>query len=219
MFFDIVQPNFCFFLNQSSFRSSWNNGSIDICQLKAVCACGAHFMTENSGPNSLPSTLMSQVENDILTHIGTINLVQLQNTFLLVYYKYVLHQLGNVWMLFSLCVRSAYAQGLNLENPSLSNFERECRRRLMWSIFLFDKLISGSLPDLTMCTAKSIHLRLPCNERCFSYGKESRTPFLTQQDKAGAEDMGTIAYTIKLIDIRQRIQRCAFPPTVSNASN
>jgi hypothetical protein len=151
---------------------------------------------------------MSQVEMEVLTNLGTISLVQLQNTFLLVYYKYVLHQLGSVWMLFSLCVRSAYAQGLNLENSSLSIFERESRRRLMWSIFLFDKLISGSLPDLTICTSKSMQLRLPCNERCFSYGIESKTPYLDQQnDDAGTQDMGTLAYTIKLIDIRQRMHR------------
>ncbi|KAF2720948.1 hypothetical protein K431DRAFT_225285 [Polychaeton citri CBS 116435] len=206
-YFEQVDPVSCVFLHKASLLSDLNKGVVDPMLLKALCAYGARLQSARHDNDSLSASWMRQVESYLLSRLQDRSLVQLQTMMLLIHYRYNSENLDNVWMLLALASRLAFAKRLNIERPSAPPVEQESNRRLMWSIWLLDRLFSGGVEDLAVAPAAKIYLRLPCNERCFSYGVPSKTQFLAPREEDDGRDMGVLAYMIRVIEIRDKILR------------
>lgn len=112
-------------------------------------------------------------------------------------------------MLISACLaaRLAYMMRLNYEDGRHGFLMQERRRRLMWAIFTLDTLYSSGRAEFTGCSKETIHLQLPCNERSFTLDIPVMTEPLSPPDIPTTSDLGLMAYNIRVLDIRDRIQR------------
>ncbi|KAH0424690.1 nitrate assimilation regulatory protein [Colletotrichum camelliae] len=112
-------------------------------------------------------------------------------------------------MLISACLaaRLAYMMRLNYEDGRHGFLMQERRRRLMWAIFTLDTLYSSGRAEFTGCSKETIHLQLPCNERSFTLDIPVMTEPLSPPDIRTTSDLGLMAYNIRVLDIRDRIQR------------
>ncbi|KAF4978162.1 hypothetical protein FZEAL_5407 [Fusarium zealandicum] len=114
----------------------------------------------------------------------------------------------------SLAARLAYILRLNHENDKLPFLVSERRRRLMWSIFATDTLYSSGKREFTSCTAETLHIQLPCREQSFSMDLPGRTESLAATPASlGASRMGLHGYCLRVLDIRDRVQRLALAIT------
>lgn len=124
-----------------------------------------------------------------------------------------MRELIKAQVLVGLAARLAFILGLNYEIPRLGPTNRELRRRLMWSIFTLDKMCSGGLAEMSQCRVENVHIQLPCNEQAFTLGIPAKTQSLRVGDPSperSDNDMGTMAYLVRLVDIRDRILECVY---------
>ena len=205
-FFRLIYPtSFLCFFHQASLLRDWHARTIDISLLKAVCACSLRFAVDCDSDGERVKKWIQEAETVAMDHLGDLSIVRLQVLMLLIFYHSRLRNSSKVWMLSGLAARLAFAKRLNHEMATLPHVVQESRRRLMWSIFIIDKFYSGGMSELTLCTAEDMHIRLPCNERSFAFGVPSETPRIYAKDRSN--DMGILAYYIRLLQIRHKILR------------
>ncbi|THW82139.1 hypothetical protein D6D18_08506 [Aureobasidium pullulans] len=198
-FFSYLYPtSFLGFLHRGLFLRAWHTHTLNPTLLKAVCACTAQYTSDSSRA----SEWIQEVEIDVLQNMGDLSTIRLQVMLLLLYY-YGSRRSSKAWMLSALAVRLAFAKRFNYEQESMPETTRESQRRLMWSLFIVDRLYSGGLTEFTLCPREPLHIRLPCNERLFTLGIPSQSPKLHACD--GQEHMGVLSCYIRLLDIRHDI--------------
>lgn len=112
-------------------------------------------------------------------------------------------------MLVSACLaaRLAFMMRLNYEDGRLSFLTQERRRRLMWGIYTMETLYSSGRTEFTGCPKETIHLQLPCHERSFTLDIPVMTEPLKPPENQCSLELGLMAYNIRVLDIRDRIQR------------
>ena len=199
MFFNQLYPtSFLSFLHRGLFLRAWHTRTLNVTLLKAVCACASLYVTDDTDAASW----IHEAETEVLQDMGDISTVRLQIMILLIYY-YFSRRSSKAWMMSALATRLAYAKRFNYEQETLPETTRESQRRLMWCLFVVDKLCSGGLQEFTLCPAETLHIRLPCNERRFTLGISSNSPKLYAHD--GHENMGVFSCYIRFFAIRHDI--------------
>ncbi|KIW39257.1 hypothetical protein, variant [Exophiala oligosperma] len=135
---------------------------------------------------------------------------------------------ASAFVLTGVCARLAHALRLNLEystdiledeslnGPSIPS--KESRRRVMWSCYVQDALTGSGTDQLTMFHEGDIKIQLPTHERNFLF----QVPCVTELLQPGqflkflpldtipprpVENMGLLAFYIRLIRIRKRVLR------------
>ncbi|KIW21255.1 hypothetical protein PV08_01835 [Exophiala spinifera] len=135
---------------------------------------------------------------------------------------------ASAFILTGICARLAHALRLNLEystdiskdespnGPSIPS--KESRRRVMWSCYVQDALTSSGTDQLTIFHESDIKIQLPTHERNFLF----QVPCVTELLQPGqflrflppdaipprpVENMGLLAFYIRLIRIRKRVLR------------
>ncbi|KAH7323197.1 hypothetical protein B0I35DRAFT_194242 [Stachybotrys elegans] len=206
-FFDLTDLIDCLFLHKATTMAEWKRGRLDSTLVKAICAHGLHLTSpQYRGEHSIANQWIREIRAVILTTPGT-SIAQLQTLLLLVKFGFMGHFDEDVYMLLSFAAQSAFMKRLNYEKPSLDALRQECQRRLMWTIFVYDKLFSGGIEDLSVCPAHRMHIKLPTNDYCFQRGLQSRSRFLCDNSESDSPDMDAVAYRMKLLDLRDRILR------------
>lgn len=88
---------------------------------------------------------------------------------------------GSAWVKVGLAVRIAQDCGLMLENAtSLPYAEQEERRRVFWSVFLLDRLVSCGRGRPPAIVDASCHLQLPSDEPIWRSGLWTKTQSLDE---------------------------------------
>lgn len=201
-YFGNRDPLLCMFLHKATFMHALQNGQLDRNLLKIVLAFGARLSHVGE---VVSDAWAKEVELSIMSHVGRISMAQLRSVVVLLHYQLYYGPFDSTWMLLALAARLAFSQRLNFEIPSSDTVAQESSRRLIWSIFIIDKAIGGGMVDMSVCPTDRMHIRLPGNDRCFTYGLSARTPFLKRTDNEISDDLGTLGYNIRLHDIRDRI--------------
>ena len=136
-------------------------------------------------------------------------------------------------MLSATSARMAQALQVNLEHSAdvlctqsshtISACSKEARRRLMWSCYVMDSWVGSGVDQLTMLDAQDIKIQLPCHSRNFLL----QIPCITETMERGkvldflfedmipdnpSENMGIMAYFIRLVELRKRVLRSVFLP-------
>ncbi|RGP81367.1 zn 2cys6 transcription factor [Fusarium longipes] len=117
---------------------------------------------------------------------------------------------GSAWVKVGLAVRMAQDCGLMLENAThISHAEQEERRRVFWSVYLLDRLVSCGRGRPPAIVDASCHVQLPCDESTWRQGLWAKTQSLdeiTNRTLSVAQRQGSFAQVIAISHV---LGRCA----------
>ncbi|OKP08262.1 hypothetical protein PENSUB_5629 [Penicillium subrubescens] len=201
-----VIPQFNF-LHKSSFLRDFHHDTLDPVTLCCVCGIASRFINQNAD-KSYVSRWLEEIEAQIWSRTGEMKIQNLQLIVLLVCWYSLERKISHMWTASALATRMAYGMRLNHETTDKLPFVlRESRRRLMWSIFMFDKMYAGGISELTLCTASTMHISLPCEGRNFDLDIPIETSVL-EPANANAEleaGIGIMGHITRLMNIRHAI--------------
>ncbi|KAJ5299276.1 hypothetical protein N7476_010833 [Penicillium atrosanguineum] len=197
------------FIHKPTFLRSFHHNNLDPLFLRCVCGIASRFVQPNT--EDYTSDWLREVEAQIWPRISEMKVQNLQILLLLICWYSLSRKISSMWTASAMAARMAYGIRLNHEADGKMPFvSKEVRRRLMWSIFMLDRLYAGGFPELTLCATETIHINLPCEERNFDLDIPLSTPVLkptitTPELESG---IGIMGYITRLIDIRHAILEC-----------
>ncbi|KAJ5770706.1 uncharacterized protein N7511_002757 [Penicillium nucicola] len=195
------------FIHRAIFLRAWSSGAVNPTLLKAVCSASAAFVSTETAILKQAEKWRSEVEAYVWANIGRPSMTVLQIIVLLISQNCALFRFLTLQPLLGIAAKMAYMLRLNHENERLSTTAREIRRRIMWSIFIFDRRLAAGQSDLITCPVKSMQIQLPIDEKGFDLAIAGKTGKLIPE--SGEEDcsthMGTRAYFCRLSHIRHEI--------------
>lgn len=211
------------FLHRSSVLADWSQGRLDVTLAATLCALGRLSASEAtpSFPGQRKSredevgardarAWLGEAQKAVVERSRTATLVQLQTLILIMQHCVMSGDVMDAWSLVALGARLAFTLRLNYELPGWDHdpVAQETRRRMIWSIWLIDRLLAGGIEDLVVCPTERIHVRLPCDDYTFQRGVTSRAGRLTcpvsQVDDTGQDTLG---YYLRLLESRHQILR------------
>ncbi|KAF4883339.1 putative transcriptional regulatory protein [Colletotrichum fructicola] len=115
---------------------------------------------------------------------------------------------GSAWVKVGMSVRMAQDCGLMLENAThLPYMEQEERRRVFWSVYLLDRLVSCGRGRPPAIVDASCHLQLPCEEVVWKNEVWSKTQSLDEMTNRALtvpQSQGSFAHVIAMAQILGR---------------
>ncbi|KAF5574260.1 hypothetical protein FPANT_11865 [Fusarium pseudoanthophilum] len=205
-YFDKSDIADCVFLHRATTIAEWSQGKLEKALLKAICASALRLAPTYHPETSPAHNWMKQVQDELVNHMGDMSVPKLQALMLVIKFLFSMRFTGDVWVLLSIASRVAFTKRLNYERPAIDPVRQECLRRLMWSLYVVDKIFSGGIEDLTVCPTQRMHIRLPSSHHNFQLGSRSKAPFLRSKTESDT-DLNVLAYLMRLYDIRDRVLR------------
>lgn len=194
---------------------AWSKGSLNDCLLRAVCGIASRFVFRGDKESfERAAAWISEAEAQLLARSGEPRMSDVEAWVLISLNHAFSRQFTRMLVSMSLAARLAYILRLNHEEERLPFLVRERRSRLMWSIYVLDTLYSSGRAEFTSCQRDTLLLRLPCGERSFSMDVPVMTESLTPTPGAshtGTSNLGTMAYCIRILDIRDQTNRYRTP--------
>lgn len=98
-----------------------------------------------------------------------------------------------------------------MKEPSeeVSNVEREEHRRVFWSIYLLDKIVSCGKSRTPAISEEDCQVQFPCDEHTFRKGEQKKTATLDDLHKWSAESISACGnFTLALL-VGSALGRCA----------
>lgn len=204
------------------------DGSVSRQVLFSICAVASRFVETPSTPGrpAPPNPIAGNAEAqrwaaDAKATLLMDDMSQDNITAALILAKHDINsgRFGQAFVLGALATRMAIGLTLYKEldaNDPATNVERETRRRLMYSCYSIDRMMSTGIPENLCVPAASIHLNLPCNEQQYSYGVASDTPIPLLESEVREEppahmfkNVGIFGQHVRLIGIRAMILHVA----------
>ncbi|KAI1019063.1 hypothetical protein LB503_009193, partial [Fusarium chuoi] len=148
-YFDKSDIADCVFLHRATTIAEWSQGKLEKTLLKAICASALRLAPTYHSETSPAHNWIKQVQQELVNHMGDMSVPKLQALMLVIKFLFSMRFTGDVWVLLSIASRVAFTKRLNYERPAIDPVKQECLRRLMWSIYVVDKIFSGGIEDLT----------------------------------------------------------------------
>lgn len=195
------------FIHRATFLRNWNNGAVNPALVKAMCASSIAFVSKDDESRTTAQKWMDEAERYVWQSLSRPSAVLVEILLVIVFYRFEHREYFKSQALTAVAAKMAFVLGLNYENNSLSTLVRECRRRLMWSIFHVDRLSAGGFPELLVCPSHSMHIQLPCSEKDFDLGIPGETAPLipTRTNESESMHLGLRTFYFRISDIRHRI--------------
>lgn len=114
--------------------------------LLAVCGASARFVPPTDGTRNEAKHWIERAELMAFQSLGKDTISNIQALMILALHRSYKHQPGKAFYYVALAVRMTFSLKLHKENGSLSFVEQECRRRLLWCMFLVDRFHAGGIP-------------------------------------------------------------------------
>ncbi|KAF3396643.1 hypothetical protein DPV78_007605 [Talaromyces pinophilus] len=108
------------------------------------------------------------------------SVLTVQTLVLVIGHRMFCHRFSSAFTLMGVAVRLAMWLRLNVEKLEVCFLAREACRRLMWSLFVLDKMLTGGYRDFLMCSAELMRIQLPCPDRNFELDLPREEEFLLQ---------------------------------------
>lgn len=194
----------------------------------AVCAVASRFVNPPASPESgimLPIPLKgtaaanawaTEAKSSLLTEDSSLEGI----TAALILAKHDINsgRFGQAFVLAAVATRMAMSLRLHQELPpdsAKSTVERETRRRLMWGCYALDRMMSTGVPEFLLTPARSMRIRLPCDDQRFLFGIESNAPIPALEtegdssdgDPARFSDVGILGHQLRIQGVRSMIFR------------
>lgn len=204
------------------------DGSVSRKILFAICAVASRFVETPSTPGMppMPNPIGGNADAqrwaaEAKSALLTDDMSQENITAALILAKHDINsgRFAQAFVLGAVATRMAVGLTLYKEldgNDPATPLERETRRRLMYSCYSIDRLMSTGVPENMCVPVRSIQLHLPCNEQQYSYGMISDTPFPSLEDEMHEEppahiykNVGMFGHHVMLLGIRAMIMEVA----------
>lgn len=175
--------------------------------VKVMCASSIAFVSKDDKSRATAQKWMNEAERYAWQELSRPSVVFLEILLVNIFYRIEHREYFKSQALIAVAAKTAFVLGLNYENKGLSTLVRECRRRLMWSIFHVDRLSAGGNLELLVCPSQSIHIQLPCSEKDFDLGIPGETAPLisTRSNESESMHLGLRTFYFRISDIRHRI--------------
>ncbi|CAH0052387.1 unnamed protein product [Clonostachys solani] len=190
--------------------AEWKRGGLDPVLVKTLCATSLGGGNCRAGDRERIASWFRDAQAVVLSVLGTLSLSRLQALVLIIHYHYENGDTVEAWNLLAVAARLAFTLKLNHERSTLNPIAQESGRRLMWHVYLFDRIFSGGLEDLEVCpVSRMLHLRLPSEDRSFERGMPSRAQYLFHKESENSDhsDMDLYSYILRVYATRDRILR------------
>ncbi|KAL2848892.1 hypothetical protein BJY01DRAFT_262417 [Aspergillus pseudoustus] len=176
------------YFHETSFRQKFQARALPRSLLLAVLATAVRFTNNEyySGRTLEVSELYAReawlaILADDLVSDDTMNLHLVQALNMLAVVDHTAGRINSGWMKLGLAARISQGMGLSREpDARLPAVEQEERRRVFWSVYLLDKLISCGRSRPIVILDRDCLLCLPCTEELFRNGQPHKTPTLGQ---------------------------------------
>ncbi|KAK1987286.1 hypothetical protein LZ30DRAFT_580353 [Colletotrichum cereale] len=208
-FFDFVYPIPCYgFIHKATFCRSWAQESHNPRLLKAMCSVTARYIASGDVIRLQQATRwIHETEMQLLMRLGEPSMSDIEALILVTLDHIIMRRFSKMLVSACLAARLAFLMRLNYEDNRLTFLIRERRRRLMWAIVTMETLYSSGRSEFTSCPKAIIHLQLPCNENSFALDIPVTTEPLDPPGISNTSDLGLVAYNVRVLDIRDRIQK------------
>lgn len=208
-YFDLIHPIPCYgFLHRATLLQSWSKNELNPCVLLALCGITSRFIHPGSSVHQNTARKWIQdAESHLLQQLARPQISDIEAWLLITLDHYLSQRVSKMLVSMALASRLAYILRLNYEDTRQEFLVQERRRRLMWSIYVMDSLYSSGKAEFTACTAETLHIRLPCNEKSFSMDIPVTTEPLHPPLHSDTTTMSLLGYCIRVLDIRNRTQR------------
>ncbi|RKK08692.1 hypothetical protein BFJ65_g16353 [Fusarium oxysporum f. sp. cepae] len=215
-YFDLIHPIPCYgFLHRATLLQSWSKNELNPCVLSAICGITSRFIDPGSSEHrAIAKRWIEDAESHLLRRVAQPRLSDIEAWLLVTLDHYLSQRVSKMLVSMALTSRLAYILRLNHEDPRQKFLVQERRRRLMWAIYIMDSLYSSGKTEFTACTPETLHIRLPCAEKSFSMDAPVITVPLYSSPHEDISNIGLLGYCIRVLDIRNRVQRLTL--TITN---
>ncbi|KAK1466065.1 hypothetical protein CTAM01_17046 [Colletotrichum tamarilloi] len=207
-FFDFVYPIPCYgFIHKATFCQSWAQDTYNPRLLKAMCGLTTRYIASGDGNRLQQATRwIQESEMQLFMRLSEPSMSDIEALMLTTLDHIIARRFSKMLVSACLAARLAFMMRLNYEDGRLSFLTQERRRRLMWGIYTMETLYSSGRTEFTGCPKETIHLQLPCHERSFTLDIPVMTEPLKPPENQCSLELGLMAYNIRVLDIRDRIQ-------------
>lgn len=204
-------PGYDFF-HRPSMLEDFHNDKLAPVLCTALCAAVAMYISPSREGRQLSARWAKDCEAYIFSNLNNLSILNLQLMVLSTFQQFAYRQFGRVWLMHGMATRLALSLQLNRENYSNSNklsvSSRECANRLVWCLFIHDRIHSGGIEDFVALPERLMHIPLPTNENDFQHELESRVGTLSDSLQSLATDgLGITGYMAILQNLRYHILR------------
>ena len=205
------------FLHPPFTRLRVRTGRIDRCLLLAICAVSAPFTAAGhpTYQSRLDAAEWAKEAKTSLILEGDMTLDTIAATLILAKYDVNVGQYGSAWILGSIANRMVLALGLHRELPpddTVTEAERETRRRLFWACYCLDRIMSTGVSDFVTTKADIVGVRLPMMEDRFERGMPSLAGMMPPEGHAAlgrpdTGETGLLAAYVTMVGMRFEVSR------------
>ncbi|KAF5550750.1 transcriptional regulatory [Fusarium mexicanum] len=190
-YFDLIHPIPCYgFLHRATLLQSWSKNELNPCVLSAICGITSRFINPGSAEHrTMAKRWIEDAESQLLRRVAQPRLSDIEAWLLVTLDHYLSQRVSKMLVSMALTSRLAYILRLNHEDPRQKFLVQERRRRLMWAIYIMDSLYSSGKTEFT-----ALPLRSSPHE--------------------DTSNIGLLGYCIRVLDIRNRVQRLTL--TITN---
>ncbi|CZR53658.1 uncharacterized protein PAC_03538 [Phialocephala subalpina] len=155
------------FLHQGTFFEKLDDDRAPVIIQKVIAVCASQFVASATQSARQITQWAQDVDAYIMNNLGSFSILNLEILVLWANHHHSSGNLGNTWMLLGLAARLAYCLQINVDSTIGSPSEIECRRRMMWSIRILDRLLAGTVEEFSLCSRFLDTLKLPCDEHLY----------------------------------------------------
>jgi len=219
-FFQYIQPIPVYsFLHKASLVHRFETGLINPALLLALIGTTCEMIDMGISMKDVGKESLLKAEAMVVGDVINPSALKIQTLILMIQSHCRQGKMTSAFMLLAIASRFAYALRLNHEAPKLSFIEQESRRRLMWSLFILDTTLAGGIREFSLCSAESMHIQLPCQERNFELDLEEETEFLRPKtDQSISKTVGSLGFYIRILWLRHRILQATKEAVLSQAN-
>ena len=203
-------PGYDFF-HRPSLLEDFQNDRIPPVLSLAISAAVSMYIATSREKRQLAVQWAKDLDNYIFSNFGTLRLFNLQLMILSIFHHYSYRQFGQVWLMHGLATRLALSHQLNKPKPlnpdGLSIVSGECARRLIWALFIHDKIHSGGVEEFVALPGKWMSVSLPTKETDFQNEVENTTGTISDCAAGLSDRLSVGGYVAILHNLRYEIIR------------
>ena len=195
------------FLHRPSILLDFHNDTLEPVMCMAICAAVAMYVSTSEQARRLSVEWSKGIDAYIFSHLHNLKLLNLQLMVLSMFQHFAYRQFGRVWHMHGMAARLAISLQLNMDRSSgeAPLAMRESARRLIWGLFIHDKIHSGGVEEFVALPDHWMHIPLPMSESNFQ--REIDLPTCTLSDSLASTNLGISSYMVVLHELRYRILR------------
>jgi len=210
-------PGYDFF-HRPSMLEDLHNSRISPILCTALCAAVAMYVSPSKEGRQLSVEWAKDVDSYLFSNMNDLSILNLQIMLLSMFQHFAYRQFGRVWLMMGMATRFGLTIQLNnitsltgLETGGSGVASRECVKRLLWSLFVQDKIHSGGVDEFVGFPEQWMHIPLPLSEHHFQHEQDHQAGTLSDSlEVLSRNGLGINGYMVILHNLRHHILRWVF---------